>query len=121
MMAPDGKIRERWPADITHRGEPAQQGGRGLGAGEESQITEVSRQEFRGGRSHQHRVPVIVDETRHQRASVALDSLHRCARRICDPRTRDRLDHVADHQHVRGAGHSLRFSIEDPDILEHDR
>ena len=46
-------------------------------------------------------VHVVVDQPRHQRAAAAGDARQRRRRPAGDRRGRDRLDLVADHQHVR--------------------
>ena len=90
------------------------------GAGQQNHVAEVPRQQLRRCRPHQHRAPVVVDQPGHQRASVALDALHTRARRVGDRRARDRLDQVADHEHVRRTARVSGHAIEDPHVLEDD-
>jgi len=59
-----------------------------------------------------------VDRAWHQRAAAAGNSRHRRPRRRGDRRSRDRLDRVAHHQHVRWRRQPVALAIEDAHVLE---
>src|SRR5262245_16443492 len=64
---------EAWTAEVAHRGEPAHERVRRLGARYQIEVAEVACQQGRDRRPNQHRMPVHVDQPGHQRASVARD------------------------------------------------
>src|SRR6476646_10570647 len=60
-------------AHVTNGGEAAQQRSRGLGPSQYVEMADISRQERRGCWTYEHRMPVHVDQPRHQRAPTAID------------------------------------------------
>ena len=107
---------ERRPAHVANGGEAAHQRIRRLVAGREVGKADVAHRLCRGGRN-QHRVPVRIDQPRHQRSPVAGDALCACG---LDGLRRDARDHIALDQHVRRSRESSSFSVEDADVFEKD-
>ena len=67
---------------------------------------------------HQHRVPMRVDQARHQRASAAVDDACVGPTVDRDRLRRDALDHVAADQHIGGRRERRALAIEDAHVLE---
>ena len=117
----DGALEpERRPAQVANGGEPAHQRVRGLGACHQIEVADVPREQRRGRRPHQHRVPVHVDQPGHQRAPAAVDDLGVGAaigwNRIC----RDLLDRVPADENVHAGAQRVALAVEDADVLEED-
>ena len=70
----DGALEcERRSADVADGRESAHQRGRGFGPREKGEVAEVRGHQHGGRRPHQHRMPMVVDQPRHERASGAVD------------------------------------------------
>src|SRR5262245_44910748 len=100
----DGALEaKRRAAKIANSSEPAHQRVLGLVAGHQVEVTDVRRKQLRGSRPHHHRMPVHVDQPRHQRSTTSVDnssiavSVH--MKRCC----RDLFDSVSTNQDVRYA------------------
>ena len=107
------------PAEVAHGGEAAHQRAFGLGRGGEMDIADLARLKDGDRQRREHRVPVGVDQSRHQHASAAVDHLRALRRRrvvVGDGRDGVSLDPQAHTvaQHRTGA-------VEQPAIGEHDR
>ena len=114
----DGALEtERRSAQVANGGEAAHQRVCRLGAGHEIVVADVT-QRLCGSHPYKHRVPMRVDQAGHQRAAVAVDSLHGHARRVDNGRARDRPDDVTDHENVGRPRKLPAGPVEDPNILE---
>ena len=99
----DGALEpERRPAQVANGGEPAQQRVRRLGAGHQVDVADVPREQRRGRRPHQHRVPVHVDQPGHQRAPAAVDDVGVGEALGRNRVFRDLLDRVPADENVHG-------------------
>ena len=107
---------EHRSAHVANGGEAAHQRIRRLVAGREIGEADVVHRLCRSGRN-QHRVPVSIDQPRHQRSPVAGDTLGTLG---LDGIGRDASDHIALDQHVRRSRESSSFSVEDADVFEKD-
>jgi hypothetical protein len=116
----DGALEtERRPAQIPHGRESAHQRGVGLHAGQQVRIAQVALDRLRRRRPRQHRVPVVVDQSWHQRAPFAIDDREGRFRR--DRRRGDPLDDIAPDQYVGRVGKLATLAVEHPHIQKQDR
>ena len=111
--------REAVAAHVADGGEPAHQHAAGFRHGDDRHeagiVLEVAA--ARGG--HQHRVPVRVDEPRHEHPPTARDDRGaRLGTGRDRPRRGDSLDLVAPDEDVRRSGDALPLPVEDADVLE---
>jgi hypothetical protein len=114
----DGALEtEHRPAHVANGGEAAHQRVGRLVAGQEIVVADVTHRLDRR-RPDQHRVPMIVDQAGHQRASAALDEARVRPAIERDGLCRNRLDPVAAYQDMRRSRQGGAFPIEDPDVLK---
>ena len=66
---------EHVAAHVAHGSEAAHQGAPRFHAGKHAEVALVGRHQLRDGGTHQHAVPVRVDQARHQHAAAAVDHL----------------------------------------------
>ena len=103
------------PPHVADGGEATHQRGRGLGPRQEIGVAKVAGNGLHGIWTHQHGMPVHIDQAGHQRATGP-----------CNPRDalgsywrfRNGLDDVAFDEHVGRRGKDGALSVEDADILE---
>ncbi len=114
----DGALEtEHRPAHVANGGEAAHQSVGRLVASHEIVEADVAGRLCRS-RSHQHRVPVIVDQAGHQRAAAAVDDA-RVGPAVDRDRLRgDALDDVAPDQHIGGRRERRALAVEDAHVLE---
>src|SRR5262249_23905587 len=112
---------ERRPAQVANSREPAQEGGSGLGASEKVQVADVCCEQRCGCGPHQHRVPMHVDQPRHECAPAAVDQDGVRASVTDDWRRRDGLACVPADEDVRWSGQLDTRAVEDANVLDHRR
>ncbi len=104
------------PTEIAHGGETAHQGVAGLVSGNQVDVAGIRGRHQRGRRPHQHRVPVVVDQARHQRPATAVDDR---GGRIGRQRLGgDPLDPVALDPHVRRCRQPIAVAVKDFHVPE---
>ena len=92
---------ERWPPCVAHGGESAVPRAGGLFAGEEVEIPDVGGPHRGDWHRRQHRVPVRIDQARHQHSSTAVDLHSMLAVAGVDGLSGDRLDRGAADEDIR--------------------
>ncbi len=108
---------EHRPSHVAHGGKAAHQRVLRLVGGHEIVETDVAER-FRRRRARQHRMPVRIDQSRHQRSAVAGNAQGTVR---LDGLGRDARDPVAPDEHMGRCRQGCRaLPVEDPDILEED-
>ncbi|MET3224055.1 hypothetical protein ABIF35_004842 [Bradyrhizobium japonicum] len=104
---------ETGPTHVTHGGEAAHQRRGRLARGEQIVVADVA--EGRGRRrTDQHRVPMRVDQPRHQHPAAAVD----CLGVSRDVRGRYLLDLPVPDENIGRGGERTALSVEYPDVAE---
>ncbi|MDT4855375.1 hypothetical protein FQZ97_897270 [compost metagenome] len=116
----DGPLEgEHRATHVAHGGETAHQGVVSLGGGQDVEESHVGVLDSCKVRAHEHRVPVRVDQARHQRSTATVDDPR--ARRRLDVAGGDAFDQVAANQHVVAGGGTAVLTIEDPHVAKQRR
>ena len=107
---------ESGPAQVADGGEAAHQRGRGLGPRQEVAVADVVGKKLRGRRPYHRRMPVRVDQARHQHPPACRNDAD-----VVDLVDRDRarryaFDDVALHQHVGRSRERGTPAVEDADV-----
>jgi hypothetical protein len=112
-LEPEGRS-----AKIANSGESAKECIRCFGSRHQGRVADVSCHGGGGSRPHEHRVPVHVDQTRHQRSATAIEQDSVSIFIGGDRGRGNMLDLVSAHEHVRRARELPALSVEDADVLE---
>ena len=109
---------EGWPGHVANAGEAAHQRLSRFVGRDQSDVADIRRHEDGQRQRRQHRVPVRVDEARHQNPAAAIDDpdvgVERGFGRL------DRLDRLAVDHNPQARQERVRLAVEQPHVGERD-
>ena len=105
-------------AEIANRGEPARERAFSLLAGGEKDVAHIRSQQAENRQPRKDRVPVRIDEARHDCPAAAVD--HPRAFGGADVARLDRLDAIPLDEQAESRTQCARTTIEQSEIREHD-
>ena len=109
---------KRRAAEVADGGEAAHQRALGLGARRQHDEADVGGEKGRDRQAGEDRMPVRVDQARHERPAAAVDGL--CSGRRREIVRRQRLDPPALDEEAKSASQRARLAVEQQEIREND-
>ena len=108
---------EGWPGHVADAGEAAHQRPSRFVGRDKGEIADIRGQQDAHRQGRHHRVPVRVDEPRHQDSAAAIDDAsvgERSFGRL------DRLDRFALDDNPQALDERVRLTVEEPEVGKHD-
>jgi hypothetical protein len=109
---------ERRPTHVANGGKTTHQRVSGLCPRHQVQIAEIIREQLGRSGPNKHRMPMRVDEARHERTPTTDDDLSRGAPIDLDGIFGDFFDGVAANEDVHARAELIAFAVENTNVLE---